>query len=67
MKLIRPNGMLERLIEIINLPEPPDAYGRGKPGRSTPEALHLAARQDRRRRPRHLPEQLRGRLLDLGA
>jgi hypothetical protein len=67
MKLIRPNGMLERLIEIINLPDPPDAYGQAKPGRSTAQALRLAARQDRRRRPRRMPEQLRGRLLDLGA
>jgi hypothetical protein len=67
MDLIRPNGMIERLIGAIDLPDTPEVYGPAKPGRSTAEALRLATRQDRRRRPRRLPDRLRGRLLDLGA
>jgi len=67
MELIRPNGMIERLIGIIDLAAAPDIYGPAKPGRSTAEALRLAARQDRRNRPRRTPDGLRGRLLDLGA
>jgi hypothetical protein len=67
MELIRPNGMIEQLGGVIDPPDAPYAYGPAKPGRPTVDALHLAARQDRRRQPRRMPDGLRGRLLDLGA
>lgn len=64
---MRPNGMVERWQVMLDLPEPSATYGRAKPGRSSGEALRRAALRDRRRRPRHGPEPLRGRLLDVGA
>jgi hypothetical protein len=66
VELIRPNGMVEHLTAPVDSSNAPDAYGQAKPGRSTAEALRLAARQDRRRRSRRVPDPLRGRLFDLG-
>jgi hypothetical protein len=67
MEPIRPNGMVERLRAILDLPDPPATYGQAKPGRSTGHSLRLAALQNRRSRSRCLPDPLRRRLLDLGA
>jgi hypothetical protein len=67
MEPIRPNGMVERLTAILDLPDPPATYGQAKPGRSTGDALRLAGLQDRRSRPRRMADRLRGRLLDVGA
>jgi len=67
MELIRPNGMVEHLTVPVDRSDAPADYGQAKPGRSSAEALRLAARQDRRRRSRRVPDPWRGRLLDLGA
>ncbi len=66
MNLIRPNGLIERLI-LPQLQIEPESYGRSQPGPATPETLRLAARQERRRQPRRKTDPLRGRLLDLTA
>ena len=66
MELLRPNGMVEHLTAPVDSSDAPASYGQAKPGRSTAEALRLAARQDRRRTPRRGADPLRGRLLDLG-
>lgn len=67
MNLIRPNGLIERLTRVPRLQVEPGGYGRRQPGPATPEALRLAARQDRRRQPRRRTDPLRGRLLDVTA
>ncbi len=66
MNLIRPNGLIERLTLPRRQVEL-EGYGRAQPGPATPEALRLAARQERRRQPRRKPDPLRGRLLDVTA
>jgi hypothetical protein len=66
MDLIRPNGLIERL-SLPRLQPQPEGYGRAQSGPATPEALRLAARQERRRQPRRKADPLRGRLVDLTA
>ena len=67
MDLIRPNGLIERLTRMPRLQVEADGYGRSQPGPASPEAMRLAARQDRRQQPRRKADPLRGRLLDLTA
>ena len=67
MDLIRPNGMIERLGWARRSPLVLESYGRPQPGPSSPEAMRIAARQDRRQRQRRAADPLRGRLIDLTA
>jgi len=67
MHLIRPNGMIERLKAAERPGGTVGGYGRTPPGPATPEALQIAARQDRRRKRRRRPDPLPGRLVDVTA
>jgi hypothetical protein len=67
MELIRPNGLIERLRSHRRFVPAPEAYGRPQPGRSSREAVELAARQDRRGRRRRRDDPERGHLIDLMA
>ena len=67
MKLIRPNGMIERLVRTPRSQVQLEGYGRSQPGPATAQAVHLAARQDRREQRRRRPDPLRGRLVDVTA
>ena len=66
MDLIRPNGLIERLVRARSQTGV-DGYGRTQSGPATPETMRSAARQERRRQRRRKADPLRGRLIDLTA
>lgn len=66
MRVINPNGLVERLTEQRKRPHLWDRYGRRKEGApQDPKTLKLAAEQDRRSQTRDAVDPLRGRLFDL--
>ena len=67
MNLIRPNGMIERLVRPPRSQIQLEGYGRAQPGPATAQAVRLGARQDRREQRRRRPDPLRGRLVDVTA
>ncbi len=67
MNLIRPNGLVERLWYGPRQQVELDGYGRAPLGPATPEALRLAAQQDRREKRRRRPDPFRGSVVDLTA
>ncbi|MGI9493824.1 MAG: hypothetical protein ACR2QF_15615 [Geminicoccaceae bacterium] len=68
MRVINPNGMVERLNDYRKRPQFGDRYGRRKEGAPRdPKTIKLAAEQDRRNQPREETDPLRGRLFDLTA
>ena len=70
MRVINPNGMVERLNDYRKRPQPQfgDRYGRRKEGAPRDQrTVKLAAEQDRRTQPREEADPLRGRLFDLTA
>lgn len=68
MVVIPPHGMVERLGERLRRPRALPRYGREKDGApSTADTWKIASANDRRERPRHEVDPLRGRLVDLDA
>ncbi len=66
MRVINPNGMVERLNERRNRPQFFDRYGRRKEGAPRDaKTLQMATELDRRNQERDIIDPLRGRLFDL--
>lgn len=66
MRVIYPQGMVERLSDRHRRPRAWPRYGRSKDGGGeTAESLKIAAEKDRRNQPRDEVDPLRGRLIDL--
>ncbi len=68
MNVVRPHGLIERLDGSRRRPGQLARYGREKDGApKDAESWRIAHANDRRERPRHEAEPLRGRLVDLDA
>ena len=68
MNILHPHGMVERMGERQRRPVPRTRYGRDKDGSpKDSESWKIAKDNDRRDQPRHEPDPLRGRLIDLDA
>lgn len=68
MNILHPHGMVERMGERHRRPVPRTRYGRDKDGSPKgSESWKIAKDNDRRNQPRHEPDPLRGRLIDLDA
>jgi len=66
MRVINPNGMVERLKDHRKRPQLWERYGRHKGGAPQDRrTVRLAAEQDRRGQQRDTTDPLRGRLFDL--